>query len=357
MDNKPHQPEDRGKVDVIRSRPCENCFLCGSQGVMLYKGLEDRIFGAPGLWNFKVCPSADCKTVWLDPMPIEEDIIIAYRGYYTHGNTTKYKPLTLLRRLSRFLDHCYLFKKYGYGKTEATYWMGFLGVYRSLQPFRSAGLDFHVMHLPVRPGGRLLEVGCGSGENLKVLQDLGWIAEGVDFDAEAVENVRNKGLRVRQGTLEEQNYPNENFDAITMSHLIEHVHDPEHLLRECRRILKKDGRVVIVTPNTRSIGHRIFRKAWRPLEPPRHLHIYCPQAISSLMSKAGFSQIRVFTTIRDANNLFLAGMDLRRFGRHICEGRQSRMMKKIAKFLGLLERIWLVFSPNDGDEMVVIAEK
>lgn len=354
--------EDQGGQEILkgmRTTPRQTCFLCGSQGNTLYHGLSDRIFSAPGIWGLRKCSSQKCGLVWLDPMPIEEDIMQAYQDYYTHRGGIKAKPPSLHRRVSRFLDECYLLAKYGYtheGRSSA--WRRTFSVYRLLQPLRSAELDFKVMYLKAHLKGRLLlEVGSGSGDKLHALQDLGWIVEGVDFDAEAVKNARGKGLRVRHGTLQEQHYPDDRFDVITMSHLIEHVHDPLALLRECRRILKPDGHLVIVTPNIASVGHNFFKAAWFPLEPPRHLHLYSPQTISSLAGKAGFKDERLFTTIRQANGIFLAGRDIKRSGKHVWGKRHPFLLKRIAKMVGTLERLYLVFSPFAGEELVLVAKK
>src|SRR5690242_5713387 len=70
--------------DTIRSRECPDCYVCGSPGQRLYSDLQDRLFSAPGKWNLSQCTNAECGTVWLNPMPLEEDIIRAYQDYYTH---------------------------------------------------------------------------------------------------------------------------------------------------------------------------------------------------------------------------------------------------------------------------------
>jgi hypothetical protein len=70
--------------DVIRSEPCPRCYLCQTAGEMLYEGMRDRLFGAPGEWNLRRCPNRDCGLLRLDPMPLEADIGKAYADYFTH---------------------------------------------------------------------------------------------------------------------------------------------------------------------------------------------------------------------------------------------------------------------------------
>jgi SAM-dependent methyltransferase len=91
--------------------------------------------------------------------------------------------------------------------------------------------------------------------------------------------------------LEDQHYPDASFDAVTLNHVIEHVPDPIQTLRECARILKKDGRLVILTPNSSSLGHRVFKQDWRGLEPPRHLHLFSMQSMRRTLELAGFRKV------------------------------------------------------------------
>jgi ubiquinone/menaquinone biosynthesis C-methylase UbiE len=214
-----------------------------------------------------------------------------------------------------------------------------------------------VMYLSAQGEGKLLEVGCGRGDMLKLMQEMGWHVEGVDFDHKAVQNAQKKGLRVSCGALEAQAYPDNQFDAITMSHLIEHVHDPVQLLNECYRILRPGGRVVIVTPNSDSWGHRKFASSWRGLEPPRHLHIFNHQSLTILSQNVGFRIERSFTTIRNANAQFIASRSLRLSGKHVWGSPQPWAVRKWGKMMMFIEWGILKVSSIAGEEIVLILEK
>jgi SAM-dependent methyltransferase len=105
---------------------------------------------------------------------------------------------------------------------------------------------------------------------------------------------------VHAGSLRGGNFPDATFDAVVMSHVIEHVHQPRELLAEVRRIVRPGGRVVIATPNASSFGHRIMRAAWPFLDPPRHLQIFTPPALEATVRAAGFDEVCVCTEIRTA---------------------------------------------------------
>ena len=229
--------------DVISTETRPDCYLCGRRGEVIYRDLDDRLFGAPGSWTLKQCPGSDCGLIWLDSMPTEKDIGKAYRNYYTHedGTTQKPKKPGTFKRLKRAFslarDKGYLALRYDAADGASA--LGKLaGLLVYLHPMHKTKLDFNAMYLSVRSAAKLLEIGCGSGRQLEFLHQLGWQAEGLDLDPAAVKAASARGLTVHAGSLKEQFFPDGSFDAVVSSHVIEHVHDPVGLLRECGRILK-----------------------------------------------------------------------------------------------------------------------
>jgi 2-polyprenyl-3-methyl-5-hydroxy-6-metoxy-1,4-benzoquinol methylase len=343
------------KTNEIRSRPCPTCYICGTDGGPLYQYLEDRYWGALGQWSLRKCRNDSCGLVWLDPMPIQEDIAEAYEHYYTHWDSTDEGPSQgLIRRFIRSVKAGYLDSKYGYGRGGPKSYLGLLAYFA---PLRRAGSDFSVMYLRFSRGGRLLEVGCGSGDMLKGMADLGWQVEGVDFDPAAVESCGRKGLNVRVGFLEQQRYPANYYDAVTMSHLIEHVHEPLELLVECYRILKPDGHLSLVTPNINSAGHRIYGSSWFHLDPPRHLRIFSVTSLKVLLQKAGFRSMKIHTTIRDAAGAYVGSRSIRRMGRYEFGSRQPRSVRLWGHAMTALEWAWLNLNDQVGEEIAVVAQK
>jgi predicted SAM-dependent methyltransferase len=120
------------------------------------------------------------------------------------------------------------------------------------------------------------------------MRRLGWNVEGVEPDPVAVASARDAGLSVLEGTLSTIEYPANHFDAITMSHVIEHLHDPLAALRECYRILRPGGVLWVATPNLGSYGHKLFGRDWRGLEPPRHLGIFTRESLKAGLKETGF---------------------------------------------------------------------
>lgn len=340
----------------IRSYPCPTCYVCGSLGEPLYEGLGDKLFEAPGKWNLRRCVEYGCGLVWLDPMPFEEDIQKAYAIYYTHQALSD-SPETLARRVYRCIQESYLASVYGYQFSRRWIHGSLLGALMYLYPGGRARTDFSVFYLASEPSGRLLDIGCGGGAMLKRMHELGWHVEGVDFDGEAVRIARARGLKVHLGSIEEQKFLPESFDALTMSHVIEHVPDPVALLRECYRILKPGGHAVVVTPNSRSRGHRLYAANWRGLEPPRHLHIFAAGSLKAAIRAAGFHKIRVSTTIRDTNAMFIASRSLRRSSGYDLRARQPLITRAWGYAMQAMEWVLLGLDKEAGEEIAAIAQK
>lgn len=342
--------------DEIQVEEVPRCPLCGSEErKTLYAGLTDRLFGAPGEWTLKEC--RDCRTAFLDPRLTPENIGRAYETYCTHSaiseNPKSNSPVHLFYRA---MKAGYLGGRWGYSWGTKP-WQRLLGSLLFLFPRRQAQLDFTVMYQHAVPGGRLLDVGCGSGELLERMQSLDWRVEGLDFDAKAVQVAQEYGLKVRLGTLEEQYYPEGSFDAITMSHVIEHVHDPLALLSECRRILKPGGCLVVVTPNLGSLGHNHFGVDWIALDPPRHLQLFEPQTLRRLAERSGFEKLDIRTTMHIADWIYETSSLIRRKGYYSWGEPTSLMMRMWGRTMQRLQWVLLKIRPNVGEEIVLTCEK
>lgn len=263
-----------------------HCPVCGAvERELLYEGLRDEVFRcAPGQWTLYRCQR--CASGYLDPRPSAETIALAYSTYFTHHayGRPPLDRLGLAHRVRRRLANGYRNYRYGTRERPAS-WLGVPVLY--LLPWHRAVLDVELRHLPRPSGGRLLDVGCGNGNFLLWAVAAGWKGIGVDPDPTAVEAARRQGLDVYVGTVETIREEG-TFDVVTMSHVLEHVHDPRTTLTKAYTLLKNGGTLWLDTPNIDSVGHRLFGAHWRGLEPPRHLVLFNPRSLRWLLSQAGF---------------------------------------------------------------------
>ncbi|HLK58731.1 MAG TPA: class I SAM-dependent methyltransferase [Chthonomonadaceae bacterium] len=266
------------------------CPVCReSRRSRVHDDLQDRIFGcAPGRFTLYRCEI--CGSGYLDPRPTAATIGLAYTQYYTHTPVIteiggERRP-SWKQRLKGLLSDGYLNARYGY-RVKPAWPLGALLL--PLLPELQTKQDHGIRHLRCPMGeGRLLDVGCGNGAFLQHVRRYGWQAEGLDFDASAVAAAKAIGVPVREGALEEGLFPADAFDAVTLSHIIEHVYDPIKTLRICYQILKPGGMLWMVTPNMAAAGHTLFGKFWRGLEPPRHLVLFTAASLRQAMEQTGF---------------------------------------------------------------------
>lgn len=265
----------------------DKCPVCdGTRRSLLLENLVDTLFYcAPGKWNLYSCQV--CHSAFLDPRPTPDTIGMAYTSYYTHESSGP-RPadeLTGVRRLQRMLANGYKNWKFGTDLQPSSRF-GILAA--SVLRHQKAILDRQFRHL--KPGtGRVLDIGFGDGGFLEHARSIGWQAQGVDVDEEAVRAAKERGLDVRLGSPAELEGP---YDAITMSHVIEHLHYPRSMLRECFRLLAPGGTLWIETPNARSVGLKRLGRGWLAADAPRHLILFNRESLEKALRDAGFEQVR-----------------------------------------------------------------
>lgn len=261
-------------MDSITSEARHLCGLCGSSGELAQSDVRDPDGNIEGTWNFRRCSNLACGVYWLDPAPIPSEMWKAYTTYHTHtrqsSNRFGKSLLSLAHRLIRILQWP-LWRWNGLA-SEAHY--------------------LRFMTLANEPRGALLDVGCGGGRFLRRMQKRGWHVEGSDFDEQATKKVTSRyDIKTHVGDLSQCAIASDSFDVITMSQTIEHLYTPEQTLKECLRILKPGGLLVMTTPNVSSIAATEFGAYWRGWEAPRHLHLFSVKSLAQLTQRVGFEVI------------------------------------------------------------------
>jgi SAM-dependent methyltransferase len=216
------------------------------------------------------------------------------------------------------------------------------------------------MFLPApKAGESLLDVGCGGGDFIASMGELGWKVSGVETDPVAAERARGRQLDVYQGDLESAAFDAMSFDAITLAHVIEHVHEPRRLLAECRRILKPNGTLALLTPNSAGWGHRHFGKDWLSLDPPRHIHVFNPWNMSRLLESAQLRPVRVVTLAINASAIWPASEAIRRSRSSRAGARDTVGLKTTLPGVAraVAERMMLRADPAAGEDLLAMATR
>jgi len=150
------------------------------------------------------------------------------------------------------------------------------------------------------PVGRLLDIGCSTGDWAAYWQDRGWQCSGVDIDKEHVEFARGRGIDAKYCDLNHDQLPFENhsFDLIFAGEVIEHLVDTDGFVSELHRCLRSGGHVLITTPNLVSFENRLrillgIYPAWvnYNLAGSGHVRAYTPRVLRNQLGEHGFKVV------------------------------------------------------------------
>ena len=329
-------------MDLQKSDGLEHvyCNLCQSTQAAVVLSMEWR---EDQRLQFIRC--SNCGLVYLDPRPTLELMgQLCDEPYYTHSaNENLYDKFknALLRTLARL--------HFGYTHLGANnkldaflYWIS--------KPFKEKWLKvpYYVQD------GHLLDVGCGNGDYLAFLSQLGWECQGTELSEKAAACARSRGLEVSVGNLLDLQLPSASYDVVTLWHVIEHLHDPTKALIQTNRLLKTEGIAILGTPNIASGMYKIFGRNWHALHLPYHLYLFSPETLTKVLQTAGFEVmfVKFYSSPRGL------GLDIRRCISNILPISIDTLYRCTSRFdLALLPITMGLDLLTHGNNMIVWARK
>jgi 2-polyprenyl-3-methyl-5-hydroxy-6-metoxy-1,4-benzoquinol methylase len=129
--------------------------------------------------------------------------------------------------------------------------------------------------------GLLLDIGAGTGDFLVMAQTNGWQVTGIEPNDKAKNTAINKGISFKNDT---ESIDKQRFDVITLWHVLEHVPDLEHQIKELKRLLKPNGTIIIAVPNFKSFDAQHYGSFWAAFDAPRHLWHFSKTAIEKIFA-------------------------------------------------------------------------
>lgn len=139
--------------------------------------------------------------------------------------------------------------------------------------------------------GRLLDIGAGVGAFLAVMKEKGWDINGIEPDQTARENAAQLfGLSLAQPE-ELYKLHTGSFDAITLWHVLEHVHQLHDYVKQLKNLLAPNGKIFIAVPNYTSVDATAYRNFWAAYDVPRHLYHFSPKALENLVKQHGLQLV------------------------------------------------------------------
>lgn len=141
-------------------------------------------------------------------------------------------------------------------------------------------------HFQTKKNQKVLDVGCGTCQSLLEIKKMGGEAWGIDVDKNSQNVAKKLKLKFKLGTIHKSNLPKNYFDLITASQVLEHEPNPIMFLKKCKKLLKKNGKIILSFPNTDAVYAKIWRKNWLHWHIPYHLNHFNKKSIKILMDKS-----------------------------------------------------------------------
>ena len=236
-----------------------NCPVCRSANISPALSAKDYTVSSQ-IFSIEKCN--DCTGMFTQDVPPQEVIGTYYQSenYVSHSNTQK----GLINRLYHSIRKITLTVKRNLIKKET-------------------GITT----------GKILDAGCGTGAFLNEMKNSGWAITGLEPD----ETARKNALELFNINPLPSNkifdFPPESFDAITMWHVLEHVHQLQEYIAQLKKLLTKNGRLFIAVPNYTSYDAQHYNQYWAAYDVPRHLYHFSPQSIKILMAAHGLQVIKM----------------------------------------------------------------
>lgn len=135
--------------------------------------------------------------------------------------------------------------------------------------------------------GKLLDIGAGTGAFLNEMKQHGWDTTGLEPDEPARKLAKELyTIEIRESSQLFQ-LPANSFHAITLWHVLEHVHDLHNYISQIKSLLQDKGKLIIAVPNYTAADASIYKENWAAYDVPRHLYHFSPRSMQVLMEKHG----------------------------------------------------------------------
>lgn len=230
-----------------------NCPVCGAADIKDVFAVKDHTVSGE---SFTVAECNACSLRFTKDVPDAASIGPYYKSedYISHTDTSK----GLINRLYRWVRK------------------------RTLRRKRKL-----VQKLTGVRAGQLLDVGSGTGAFVNEMNQNGWKVTGLEPD-EGARGVAKRSYNIELKNIDElYKLPENSFDAITLWHVLEHVHELSAYVLQLKSLLKENGKLLIAVPNYTSKDAAIYKECWAAYDVPRHLYHFSPRSMQFLMEKNG----------------------------------------------------------------------
>lgn len=196
--------------------------------------------------------------------------------------------------------------------------------------------------------GHLLDIGAGTGAFVNAMQQKAWKVTGLEPDAATREKAFENYKLNLQSTDTIFNLPENEYEVITMWHVLEHVHELKPYLHQCIKSLKQNGRLIIAVPNYTSFDACYYKKYWAAYDLPRHLYHFSPKSMTILLNEMGFEIISIKPMWYDSFYVSLLSEKYKQSG---------KLGMLLAGIIGMISNLLAIKNPTKGSSLIYEIKK
>ena len=313
------------------------CSYCDGRNGRLIMRTGDPYLDRPDTFDVVVCEN--CGLVRTKQLPTElshwyeEHYSKAYRIFQHSEHTTKASSTYQL------LDR--------------------LGITTMVRKFNLNQHRFIASQIPAT--GRVLEVGCGTGEILRLLKSRGAQVFGVEPHPDSANVARRHGIQVICDKAESLENLGDVFDTVLFSFALEHTQDPLTALKLVRQVLTRTGKLFVFTHNFNCLSRLFFGESWSGWHLPYHTYFFTKKTLHKMLTEAGYriKSVRSYTRpdlLVESCRLLLArlrGADAVTFAQnaHLVSMLMFSLVTKPFGPMGLGNALKAVAEPNNDEQI------
>ncbi len=286
-----------------------NCPVCNHSNPQIV--IESQDFSLTQI-SFSILHCAQCTVRFTSPLPSQDEIVQYYKfnEYISHTDVKE----GWMNRLYHFIRTKTL--------TQKTNW---------------------IQSLFTGHKGHLLDIGAGTGAFVHAMHQKSWKVTGLEPDTDTRDRAYENYKLHLQSTDSIFDLPENEYEVITMWHVLEHVHSLKPYLHQCFKSLKQNGRLIIAVPNYTSFDAKYYKKYWAAYDLPRHLYHFSPKSMTRLLNEIGFELVSLKPMWYDSFYVSLLSEKYKKSG---------KLGMVIAGLIGLISNLFAMKDASKGSSII-----